>query len=71
MDRSLQIVRAFLWTVSIACLLLLAVGAVVSAPAPMTQKISTPQPPSHDLVGDWVTLKCGNYNTVTKKCGGA
>src|ERR1700730_1732875 len=21
--------------------------------------------------GDWVTLKCGNYNTVTKKCGGA
>ena len=25
---------------------------------------------SKDLVGDWVTLKCGNYNTVTKKCGG-
>jgi urea transport system substrate-binding protein len=24
---------------------------------------------SKDLVGDWVTLKCGNYNTVTKKCG--
>ena len=19
---------------------------------------------------DWVTLKCGNYNTATKKCGG-
>lgn len=26
---------------------------------------------SKDLVGDWVTLKCGNYNTVTKKCGGS
>jgi urea transport system substrate-binding protein len=26
---------------------------------------------SKDLVADWVTLKCGNYNTVTKKCGGA
>ena len=26
---------------------------------------------SKDLIGDWVTLKCGNYNTVTKKCGGA
>ncbi len=25
---------------------------------------------SKDLVADWVTLKCGNYNTVTKKCGG-
>jgi urea transport system substrate-binding protein len=24
---------------------------------------------SKDLVGDWVTLKCGNYNTATKKCG--
>jgi urea transport system substrate-binding protein len=24
---------------------------------------------SKDLVGDWVTLKCGNYNTVSKKCG--
>jgi len=24
---------------------------------------------SKDLVGDWVTLKCGNYNTKTKKCG--
>ncbi|WP_158811720.1 urea ABC transporter substrate-binding protein [Beijerinckia sp. L45] len=24
---------------------------------------------SKDLVGDWKTLKCGNYNTVTKKCG--
>ena len=28
-------------------------------------------PGSKDLVADWVTLKCGNYNTVTKKCGGA
>src|SRR5471030_1804897 len=26
---------------------------------------------SKDLIGDWVTLKCGNYNMVTKKCGGA
>jgi urea transport system substrate-binding protein len=26
-------------------------------------------PGSKDLIGDWVTLKCGNYNTVTKKCG--
>ena len=26
---------------------------------------------SKDLVGDWVKMKCGNYNTVTKKCGGA
>ena len=26
---------------------------------------------SKDLIGDWVTLKCGNYNTKTKKCGGA
>ena len=26
---------------------------------------------SQDLVADWVTLKCGNYNTKTKKCGGA
>jgi urea transport system substrate-binding protein len=28
-------------------------------------------PGSKDLEADWVTLKCGNYNTVTKKCGGA
>jgi urea transport system substrate-binding protein len=28
-------------------------------------------PGSKDLVADWVTLKCGNYNTKTKKCGGA
>ena len=28
-------------------------------------------PGSKDLVADWVTLKCGNYNKVTKKCGGA
>jgi urea transport system substrate-binding protein len=28
-------------------------------------------PGSKDLIGDWKTLKCGNYNTVTKKCGGA
>ncbi|MPZ55781.1 MAG: urea ABC transporter substrate-binding protein [Rhizobiales bacterium] len=27
-------------------------------------------PGSKDLIGDWVTLRCGNYNTVTKKCGG-
>ncbi|WP_238310510.1 urea ABC transporter substrate-binding protein [Methylobacterium organophilum] len=26
---------------------------------------------SKDLEADWVTLKCGNYNTKTKKCGGA
>src|SRR3974390_543773 len=25
---------------------------------------------SQDLVADWGTLKCGNYNKVTKKCGG-
>jgi urea transport system substrate-binding protein len=28
-------------------------------------------PGSKDLEADWVTLKCGNYNTVTKKCGGS
>jgi urea transport system substrate-binding protein len=28
-------------------------------------------PGSKDLIGDWKSLKCGNYNTVTKKCGGA
>jgi urea transport system substrate-binding protein len=28
-------------------------------------------PGSKDLVADWVTLKCGNYNTVTKACGGS
>jgi urea transport system substrate-binding protein len=28
-------------------------------------------PGSKDLEADWVTLKCGNYNKVTKKCGGA
>jgi urea transport system substrate-binding protein len=28
-------------------------------------------PGSKDLIADWVKLKCGNYNTVTKKCGGA
>jgi urea transport system substrate-binding protein len=27
-------------------------------------------PGSRDLVADWVDLKCGNYNKVTKKCGG-
>ena len=26
-------------------------------------------PGSKDITADWVTLKCGNYNTVTKKCG--
>ena len=25
---------------------------------------------SKDLVADWVTLKCGNYTSKTKKCGG-
>jgi urea transport system substrate-binding protein len=24
---------------------------------------------SKDLIADWKTLKCGNFNTVTKKCG--
>jgi urea transport system substrate-binding protein len=24
---------------------------------------------SKDLIADWKDLKCGNYNTVTKKCG--
>jgi urea transport system substrate-binding protein len=28
-------------------------------------------PGSKDLEADWVTLKCGNYNKLTKKCGGA
>ncbi len=28
-------------------------------------------PGSKDLDSDWVTLKCGNYNTVTTKCGGS
>ena len=27
-------------------------------------------PGSKDLESDWVTLKCGNYNKVAKKCGG-
>ena len=27
-------------------------------------------PGSKDLKSDWVKLKCGNYNTKTKKCGG-
>jgi len=26
---------------------------------------------SKDLIADWVTLKCGNYNKVTKRCGGS
>jgi len=26
---------------------------------------------SKDLVADWVTLKCGNYNKVTQRCGGS
>ena len=25
---------------------------------------------SRDLTADWVKLKCGNYNTVTNRCGG-
>jgi urea transport system substrate-binding protein len=28
-------------------------------------------PGSKDLTSDWITLKCGNYNTKTKKCLGA
>jgi len=28
-------------------------------------------PGSKDLDADWVSLKCGNYNKVTKKCGGS
>jgi urea transport system substrate-binding protein len=28
-------------------------------------------PGSKDLEADWVKLNCGNYNMVTKKCGGA
>jgi urea transport system substrate-binding protein len=28
-------------------------------------------PGSKDLKSDWVSLKCGNYNTVAKKCGGS
>ena len=28
-------------------------------------------PGSKDLISDWVKLKCGNYNTVTKTCGGS
>jgi urea transport system substrate-binding protein len=27
-------------------------------------------PGSKNLISDWVTLKCGNYNKVKKKCGG-
>ena len=27
-------------------------------------------PGSKDIEADWVSLKCGNYNTVTKKCSG-
>lgn len=27
-------------------------------------------PGSKDIKADWVTLKCGNYNTKTKKCSG-
>ena len=26
---------------------------------------------SKDLVGDWVEMKCGNFNAKTSKCGGA
>jgi urea transport system substrate-binding protein len=28
-------------------------------------------PGSKDLVADWVKLNCGNYNTITKTCGGS
>ena len=27
-------------------------------------------PGSKDIEADWVTLKCGNYNTITKVCSG-
>jgi urea transport system substrate-binding protein len=27
-------------------------------------------PGSKNIEADWVTLKCGNYNTVTKVCSG-
>jgi urea transport system substrate-binding protein len=27
-------------------------------------------PGSKDIQADWVTLKCGNYNTKTKQCSG-
>ncbi len=27
-------------------------------------------PESKDVTSDWVTLKCGNYNTKTKMCSG-
>ena len=27
-------------------------------------------PGSKDIQADWVTLKCGNYNTKTKTCSG-
>ena len=27
-------------------------------------------PGSKDIDADWVTLKCGNYNKVTKTCSG-
>jgi hypothetical protein len=28
-------------------------------------------PRPKDIEADWVKLKCGNYNKVTQKCGGA
>jgi urea transport system substrate-binding protein len=27
-------------------------------------------PADKDIVADWVSLKCGNYNTATKVCSG-
>ena len=27
-------------------------------------------PSDKNVVADWVTLKCGNYNKATKKCSG-
>ena len=27
-------------------------------------------PSDKDIVADWVTLKCGNYNKATKTCSG-
>ena len=34
------------------------------------QAWSTYLPADKDIVADWVTLKCGNYNKATKKCAG-
>ena len=42
---------------------------------PRTSSPATPGPTTcpapRTSISDWVTLKCGNYNTVTKTCGGS